>query len=163
MNSEIVLKYYLQSIFKSNIFKHLWLNNKDTFCLYHFIKILSSFLISVLVSGWNWFTKSCASVFREFIFFIAVYIYIYIYIYIIIIIMSRHQHGYFRPSPAIPPFCPLLPTGHQSYIRYRHRAAVCKFEQDVLPLLVHVKGSTRIHHLWARHYFSSRIPHDWFV
>ena len=30
------------------------LNNKDTFCLCNFIKILSSFLISVLVSGWNW-------------------------------------------------------------------------------------------------------------
>ena len=26
----------------------------DTFCLYNFIKILSSFLISILVSGWNW-------------------------------------------------------------------------------------------------------------
>ena len=34
--------------------KPVWLNNKDTFCLYHFIKILSSFLINVLVSGWNW-------------------------------------------------------------------------------------------------------------
>ena len=32
----------------------VWLNNKATFCLYNFIKILSSFLISVLVSGWNW-------------------------------------------------------------------------------------------------------------
>ena len=31
-------------------FKHVWLNNKDTFCLYNIIKILSSFLISVLVS-----------------------------------------------------------------------------------------------------------------
>ena len=30
------------------------LNNKDTFCLYNLNKILSSFLISVLVSGWNW-------------------------------------------------------------------------------------------------------------
>ena len=33
--------------------KHVWLNNKDTFCLYSF-KSLSSFLISVLVLGWNW-------------------------------------------------------------------------------------------------------------
>ena len=30
------------------------LNNKDKFCLYNLFKILSSFLISVLVSGWNW-------------------------------------------------------------------------------------------------------------
>ncbi len=36
------------------IYKHVWLNNKDTFYLCNFIKILSSFLISVLVSGWNW-------------------------------------------------------------------------------------------------------------
>ena len=28
--------------------------NKDTFCLYYFIKILSSFLIRVLISDWNW-------------------------------------------------------------------------------------------------------------
>ena len=36
------------------LFKHIWLNNKDTFYLYDFIKILSSFLIIVLISGWNW-------------------------------------------------------------------------------------------------------------
>ena len=35
-------------------FKQVWLNNKDSFCLYNFITIISSFLISVLVSGWNW-------------------------------------------------------------------------------------------------------------
>ncbi len=35
-------------------FNHVCLNNKDTFCLYNFNKILSSFLISVLVSSWNW-------------------------------------------------------------------------------------------------------------
>ena len=33
---------------------HVSLNSKDTFCLYNLIKILSSFLTSVLVSGWNW-------------------------------------------------------------------------------------------------------------
>ena len=35
-------------------FKHVWLNNKDTFCQYNFIETLSSFFISVLVSDWNW-------------------------------------------------------------------------------------------------------------
>ena len=35
-------------------FKHVSSNNKDKFCLYNLFKILSSFLISVLVSGWNW-------------------------------------------------------------------------------------------------------------
>ena len=34
------------------IYIYVWLNNKYTLCLYNFIKILSSFLISVLVSGW---------------------------------------------------------------------------------------------------------------
>ena len=28
---------------------HVWLNSKDTFCLYNLIKILSNFLVSVLV------------------------------------------------------------------------------------------------------------------
>ena len=36
----------------------VWLKNKDTFCQYNFIKILSSFLKSVLVSGWNWCLNS---------------------------------------------------------------------------------------------------------
>ena len=40
----------------------------------------------------------------------------------------------FRPSLATPPYCPLLPAGLQSYIPYQHRAAVCRFELDVLPL-----------------------------
>ena len=31
-----------------------WLNNKDTFCLYNFIRILSNFLMRVLVLGWSW-------------------------------------------------------------------------------------------------------------
>ena len=35
-------------------FNHVSLNNKDKFCLYNLFKILSSFLISVFVSGWNW-------------------------------------------------------------------------------------------------------------
>ena len=30
----------------SILFKHVWLDNKDTFCQYNFIKILSIFLIS---------------------------------------------------------------------------------------------------------------------
>ena len=64
-----------------------------------------------------------------------IYIYIYIYIHthiIIIIIMSRYQHGYTRPSHAIPPYRPLLSADRQGYISYRHRAAVCRFELDVL-------------------------------
>ena len=36
------------------IYIYVWLNNKSTFCLYYFIKILLSFLTSVLVLGWNW-------------------------------------------------------------------------------------------------------------
>ena len=35
------------------IYKYVSLNNKDKFCLYNLFKILPSFLISVLVSGWN--------------------------------------------------------------------------------------------------------------
>ena len=38
----------------SRSFKHVSLNSKDKFCLYNLFEILSSFPISVLVSGWNW-------------------------------------------------------------------------------------------------------------
>ena len=38
----------------SHSFKHVSLNDKDKFCLNDSFKSLSSFLISVLVSGWNW-------------------------------------------------------------------------------------------------------------
>ena len=33
----------------------------------------------------------------------------------------------------------------------------------VLPLLVLVKGSTGVHYLWVRPYFSNLVPHAWFV
>ena len=79
------------------------------------------------------------------------------FIIIIIIIMSRYQHGYAWPSLATRPYRPLLPADLQGYIPYRHRAAVCRFELVVLLLLVHVKGSTGVHHLWARPYFSNSI------
>ena len=38
----------------SRSFKHVSLNNEGKFCLYNLFKILSSFLKSDLVSGWNW-------------------------------------------------------------------------------------------------------------
>ena len=36
--------------------KHVSLNSKNKFYLYNLFKILSSFLISALVSSWNWWT-----------------------------------------------------------------------------------------------------------
>ena len=36
------------------LYKYVSLTDKDKFCLYNLFKILLSFLISVLVSGWNW-------------------------------------------------------------------------------------------------------------
>ena len=61
--------------------------------------------------------------------------------------MSRYQHGYSWPSLAISPYRPLLPSGLQDYILYRHRAAACKFELVVLPLLIHGKGDRA--HKWC--------------
>ena len=81
----------------------------------------------------------------------------------IIIIMWRYQHGYIWPSLATPPYRPLLPAGFQGYVPYRHRAAECRFELVVLPLHVHVKVFTGVHHLWARPYFSGSVLHVWFV
>ena len=73
------------------------------------------------------------------------------------------QHGYFLPSLAIPPYRPLLLAVLPGYIQYRHRAAVGRFELDVLPLFVSVKWSRGVHHLPARPYFSSSVSHVWFV
>ena len=84
-------------------------------------------------------------------------------IQIIIIILSRHQHGYPWPSFATTPYLPLLPPGLQGSIPYRHRAAVCRFELVVLRILGYVKGSIGVHYLWTRSYFSSSVPHVWFV
>ena len=46
-------------------FKHVSLNNKDKFCLYHLFKILSSFLISVLfqVRIDRWISPNCPECF----------------------------------------------------------------------------------------------------
>ena len=70
----------------------------------------------------------------------------------IIIILLHYQHGYscLSLSLATPSYCPLLSAVPQGYIPYQHRAAVCRFELDVLPLLVHVKGSTGVHHSRAQ-------------
>ena len=78
-------------------------------------------------------------------------------IYILIIIILRHQYGYPWHSLAIPSYHPSLPVGLQGYILYQHRAAVRSFKLVILPLLVHVKGSTGVHHLWARPYFLSSV------
>ena len=63
--------------------------------------------------------------------------------YIIIIIMAGYKCGYSCPSFATPLFSSLLSADRQVYISYRHRAAVCRFELDVLPLHIHVKGFHR--------------------
>ena len=54
--------------------------------------------------------------------------------------MSHHQQGYPKSSLATLLYRLMLPAGLHSYIPYPNRAAVCRFELVVLPLLVHVKG-----------------------
>ena len=75
-------------------------------------------------------------------------------------IVYHYHHRHVMPSPRIsltfsrhPPYHPLLPEGLQNYILYRHRAS------GRPALLVHVKGSTGVHHLWARPYFSISAQH----
>ena len=65
----------------------------------------------------------------------------------IIIIMSHYQHGSPWPSPATLLYRPSLPVGLQGYILYPHRPVLCMFQLVVLPLLVHMRGSTRVCHL----------------
>ena len=80
----------------------------------------------------------------------------------------HHHHHHVLLSARIslafschPPNRLLLPVDLQGYIQYRHRAAVCGFELVVLAFLVHVKGSTGVHHLWVCPYFSSSVLHVW--
>ena len=85
----------------------------------------------------------------------------YIYIYII---MSSCQHESHWPSPVTRLCRASLPTeGLQGYILYWHRAVVYRFLRVVLPLLVHMKGSTRVYGLWVSSFFSSCVPRVWFV
>ena len=70
-------------------------------------------------------------------------------IHFIIIIMSRHQHGYPWPFLATLLYREFLPAGLQGYIPYQHRVAVSRFLLVILAWLIHVKGSTGIHHLWV--------------
>ena len=49
-------------------------------------------------------------------------------------------------SLATPYYRSLLPACPLGHIPYGYRVAVCRFELIVLPLLVHVKGSTGINH-----------------
>ena len=77
--------------------------------------------------------------------------------------LSYHQHGYPWPSLATPPYRSSFLAGPQGYIPYPHRPALRTFELVALHLLGHVKGSIRVHDLWARPCFSSRVLYIWFV
>ena len=65
----------------------------------------------------------------------------------------HHHHHYVTPSAQIslilsrtPPYRPSLPPVPQGYVTYLHRKAAQRLKLVTLPLLGHVKGSTRIHH-----------------
>ena len=117
--------------------------------LYIWVHLLKRLNMEFSLNIWNIFIYDycfCISIIHYLdklyihLIYIYIYIHIYIYIYIYIYIMSFYQDGYFWPSLVTPLNCPLLPAGPQVYIPHRHRAALCRFELDVLPLLVHVKG-----------------------
>ena len=56
----------------------------------------------------------------------------------------HHHHHHVAPSDPLSPF---LQAGLQRYIPYQHRAVACRFGMVILPLLVHMKGSTGVHPL----------------
>ena len=84
-------------------------------------------------------------------------IYIYMYIYISLSLCCTISTG-------IPgPHSPHLPIVHcfRQFLMATSRIGTellyVGFELDVLLLLLHMKGSTGVHHLWARPYFSSSV------
>ena len=93
--------------------------------------------------------------------FVLVYIYIYIYVhflvYIIIIIIVCCWHKFPRPSPTACPYRPSILGGLPCYILYQYRAVMDRFLLVALLLLIHVRGSTGVHSLWAHLHFSSHV------
>ena len=76
------------------------------------------------------------------------------------VIMSHCQHGSPWPSLASRLYRALLPQG---YILYWHIAVVYRFLLVFLPLLVQVRRYRGVCRLWVRPYFSSSVPHVWFI
>ena len=60
------------------------------------------------------------------------------------------------PDPLSQPVS-IIHCSQEVYILYRHSAVVYRFLLAVLPLLIHVKGSTGVYNLWVGPYFSSSI------
>ena len=54
-------------------------------------------------------------------------------------------------------------VGLPGYILYGQTAVADRFRLVVQHLLVHDKGSTRVHRLWILPYFSSSVPYVWSV
>ena len=62
------------------------------------------------------------------------------------------------------PHSPLFPIVHCfRQVLMATSRIVTELLYVVLPLHAHVKGYIGVHHLWARPYFSSNVPHVWFV
>ena len=132
-----------------------FLNELELSCLHTRIYVSSQIFFQLLLSNRNHTI--------QYLSFISTQRNGYNYCYIIIIIMSCRQHGYPWPSLATSPSHSSLPAGLQGYILCPHIVAVCKFVLVVLLLHIHMWGSTGVHRLWARPYFSSSVPRVWFV
>ena len=80
---------------------------------------------------------------------------------------ERHICTQFNPSTVkvIPwylrPDAPVISTG--AFLIWQLGRVGGQYITDAMPLLCHLKGSTGVYHLWARAYFSSSVPHVWFV
>ena len=130
------------------------------YSIYPIWRIYIKLMNNIQLNGNDYFSKTNNLLFVliwKFKFHTIIYVLCNIVLYwlLLLVIMSRYQHRYPWHSLATPSYHPLLPAGLQGYIPYQNRAAVCRFVLVVLPLLVHVKGSTGVYHLWAHPYFSS--------
>ena len=70
-------------------------------------------------------------------------------------LLNRLKSSLSSSRRATSPYRSSLSAGPQGYIPYPHRTAAYRFELVNLLSLGHVKGSTGVHHLCARSYFSS--------
>ena len=82
----------------------------------------------------------------------------------------HHHHHYLTSSVRIfltlshHPFLSSIASGRSSGIHLVSTQSCCMYVRAGRPTFARpCKGSTRVHHLWARPYFSSSVPHTWFV
>ena len=161
--AEIQVQLYILKVLVNIIYYLQWLSPFIFSLLYCSIKVTSK--VQIIISSHSHIKNTLHELFRKNT--LSIIFTKYLLFNVLAVSLSWHH---VTPSAWIsltlschPPHRPLLLAGLQGSIPYWQRATVCSFEQVILPLLIHVKESTGVYHLWARPYFFSSVPHVWLI